>query len=55
MTEDMIREQEQIFERLGTSDEGARTRARMQCAQLTSGAHSTFSQIHISADDLYVF
>ncbi|KAJ3053730.1 Rab3 GTPase-activating protein catalytic subunit [Rhizophlyctis rosea] len=36
MTEDMIREQEEIFERLGTSDEAARTRARMQCAQLTS-------------------
>ncbi|KAJ3039181.1 Rab3 GTPase-activating protein catalytic subunit [Rhizophlyctis rosea] len=36
MTEDMIREQEQIFERLGTSDEAARIRARMQCAQLTS-------------------
>ncbi|KAJ3331227.1 Rab3 GTPase-activating protein catalytic subunit [Blyttiomyces sp. JEL0837] len=36
MTEDMIEEQEKIFERLGTSEEAAHIRARMQCAQLKS-------------------
>ncbi|KAI8802194.1 Rab3 GTPase-activating protein catalytic subunit-domain-containing protein [Cladochytrium replicatum] len=36
MTEDMIREQELIFERLGTSAEAARARARMQSAHLKS-------------------
>ncbi|KAJ3207942.1 Rab3 GTPase-activating protein catalytic subunit [Dinochytrium kinnereticum] len=36
MTEDMIIEQEQIFEKLGTSAEATKIRARMQCAQLKS-------------------
>ncbi|KAJ3287456.1 Rab3 GTPase-activating protein catalytic subunit, partial [Borealophlyctis nickersoniae] len=36
MTEDMLREQEDMFERLGTTPEAARLRARMQCAQLLS-------------------
>ncbi|KAJ3085333.1 Rab3 GTPase-activating protein catalytic subunit [Quaeritorhiza haematococci] len=36
MTDDMIKEQEDIFERLGTSAEAAKIRARMQCAQLQS-------------------
>ncbi|OAJ40140.1 hypothetical protein BDEG_23905 [Batrachochytrium dendrobatidis JEL423] len=36
MTEDMVREQEQILESLGTSADAAKLRARMQCAQLVS-------------------
>jgi hypothetical protein len=40
MTEDMIVEQERIFEQMGTSEQAAKTRARMQCAQLISGMHN---------------
>ncbi|KAI8600714.1 Rab3 GTPase-activating protein catalytic subunit-domain-containing protein [Dissophora ornata] len=36
MTEDMIREQEDLFENLGSTAEAAQTRAEMQCAQLIS-------------------
>ncbi|KAJ3108432.1 Rab3 GTPase-activating protein catalytic subunit [Phlyctochytrium planicorne] len=36
MTEDMLLEQEKIFENLGTSAEATKIRARMQCAQLKS-------------------
>jgi hypothetical protein len=37
MTEDMLREMEQLFERLGTSEDAARIRAKMQSANLKSG------------------
>ncbi|KAI9330033.1 Rab3 GTPase-activating protein catalytic subunit-domain-containing protein [Zopfochytrium polystomum] len=40
MTEDMIREQELVFERLGTSEEAAKIRARMQSAHLKSDMES---------------
>ncbi|KAJ1340928.1 hypothetical protein BSLG_004401 [Batrachochytrium salamandrivorans] len=36
MTEDMVREQEQILESLGTNAAAAKLRARMQCSQLVS-------------------
>jgi len=36
MTEDMLEEQAQILTQLGTSEEGARVRAQMQCASLLS-------------------
>ncbi|KAG0366907.1 Rab3 GTPase-activating protein catalytic subunit-domain-containing protein [Gamsiella multidivaricata] len=36
MTEDMIQEQEEIFESLGSSTDAAKTRAQMQSAQLSS-------------------
>ncbi|KAJ3404350.1 Rab3 GTPase-activating protein catalytic subunit [Chytridiales sp. JEL 0842] len=39
-TEDMLLEQELVFERLGTSEEAAKIRARMQCAQLISDMES---------------
>lgn len=36
MTEDMLEEQAEILTQLGTSVEGARVRAQMQCASLLS-------------------
>ena len=36
MTEDMLEEQAEILTQLGTSEEGARVRAQMQCASLLS-------------------
>ncbi|KAK3812069.1 MAG: Rab3 GTPase-activating protein catalytic subunit-domain-containing protein [Benniella sp.] len=36
MTEDMIQEQEDLFESLGSSADAAKTRAEVQCAQLLS-------------------
>ena len=36
MTEDMVRDQAQIMESLGTTEDGAKLRARMQCSQLIS-------------------
>ena len=36
MTEDMLDEQAEILTQLGTSAEGARVRAQMQCASLLS-------------------
>ena len=36
MTEDMLEEQAEILTQLGTSAEGARVRAQMQCASLLS-------------------
>ncbi|CAG8656870.1 14492_t:CDS:10 [Dentiscutata erythropus] len=36
MTEDMLREQEEIFEKLGTSEDATKVRAQMQSAQLLS-------------------
>jgi hypothetical protein len=36
-TEDLIREQQAMFETMGTSDEAALKRARLQCANLISG------------------
>ncbi|KAF9391661.1 Rab3 GTPase-activating protein catalytic subunit [Mortierella sp. AD011] len=36
MTEDMIQQQEELFETLGSSSDGAKMRARMQSTQLTS-------------------
>jgi len=37
MTEDMIQEQELLFEDLGSTPEGAKTRAQLQSAHLMSG------------------
>jgi hypothetical protein len=37
MTEDMIQQQADILERLGTSDDATRRRAKLQSAQLESG------------------
>jgi hypothetical protein len=39
MTEDMIQEQEDLFESLGSSADAAKTRAEVQCAQLLSGTN----------------
>ena len=36
LTEDMLEEQAEILTQLGTSEEGARVRAQMQCASLLS-------------------
>ena len=36
MTEDMLQEQAEVLFQLGTSREGARVRAQMQCASLLS-------------------
>ncbi|KAF9970511.1 Rab3 GTPase-activating protein catalytic subunit [Actinomortierella ambigua] len=36
MTEDMIQQQEELFETLGSSPDGAKTRAKMQSSQLVS-------------------
>ena len=40
MTEDMLEEQAEILTQLGTSEEGARVRAQMQCASLLSDMES---------------
>ena len=37
LTEDMILEQQEIFAKLGTSEEAQKIRARMQAASLLSG------------------
>jgi hypothetical protein len=37
MTEDMIQQQEELFETLGSSSDGAKMRAKMQSTQLISG------------------
>lgn len=37
MTEDMIQDQEDLFENLGSSADAAKTRAELQSAQLISG------------------
>jgi hypothetical protein len=37
MTEDMVREQEELFEKLGSSENATRIRAKLQSAQLESG------------------
>lgn len=37
MTEDMIQEQELLFEDLGSTPDGAKTRAQLQSAHLMSG------------------
>jgi len=37
MTEDMIQQQEELFETLGSSSEAAKMRAKMQSMQLISG------------------
>eukprot|EP00842_Homolaphlyctis_polyrhiza_P003686 jgi/Hompol1/4318/HPOL_001572-RA len=50
LTEDMVREQEEILQNLGTSAEAAKLRARMQCAQLISG-----SKFALWFDILFVF
>ncbi|KAG0030955.1 Rab3 GTPase-activating protein catalytic subunit [Podila clonocystis] len=39
MTEDMIQQQEELFETLGTSSDGAKMRAKMQSTQLISAAN----------------
>jgi hypothetical protein len=43
MTEDMLDEQQAVFERLGTSAEAAAIRAKMQSAQVVSGTTSCIS------------
>ena len=45
MTEDMLLEQEKMFENLGTSEEAREQRAKMQSAQLISG---TFFLLHLN-------
>lgn len=37
MTEDMVKQQANVFESLGTSDDAAHLRAKLQSAQLFSG------------------
>lgn len=37
MTEDMVKQQADVFERLGTSEDATQMRAKLQSAQLYSG------------------
>lgn len=41
MTEDMIQEQAEIFEKMGTSEDATQQRAKLQSAQLSSGKSRT--------------
>ncbi|KAJ1564201.1 Rab3 GTPase-activating protein catalytic subunit, partial [Cladochytrium tenue] len=52
MTEDMIKEQELMFERLGTTEEAARIRARLQSSHLKSDMESfKAANPHASLED----
>lgn len=46
MTEDMIQQQEELFETLGSSSDAAKMRAKMQSMQLISGT-SCRDQLHL--------
>lgn len=52
MTEDMVREKEEMLSRIGTGPEASRLRARMQSASLLSGEFllviSTYLNRHAS-------
>lgn len=43
MTEDMVKQQADVFERLGTSEDATQMRAKLQSAQLYSGRNSPSS------------
>lgn len=47
MTEDMIREQEELFENLGSSEDATKIRAQLQSVQLKSGKLHIFTYIYI--------
>lgn len=43
MTEDMVKQQADVFERLGTSEDATQMRAKLQSAQLYSGKRVGFT------------
>jgi hypothetical protein len=47
MTEDMIREQEELFENLGTSEDATKIRAQLQSVHLKSGKLTHSYHTHI--------
>ena len=54
MTEDMIREQEEMFENLGSSEDAAKIRAQIQSAHLKSG--KSFHRTLVNKETcIYVF